>query len=654
MVESSLAFLDSSEDDVGLFDDVPWARLNYIQSTFPSLRQKSRLATSSSPARPSSAKKSPRSSASAKDQTPKSSVKRKGQDKKLTPRLRHDDSQIRFAAIESSPLDASAMDSRLLTDRQREVRQRQQGEAANMFPDLRYSPRPKSDQAKAALPRLALSSDLPSTGELIVDGATTPTLPPPSHGPMDFFIASSPTPRPNHGDEGNGQSDHVAPPSSSPNRAAVLIRSSLEDPPSSPPATADPSTLEPQQQPAFEVFVDALSSPMRASPDVGLDAEVPHDTQQPPETTHNAGQCVRLATPDHDQAYHSTLDKIDVDDGADATIKTKIGQPTHVAETSEGDARKGHPTAAIGDEVQAQTLLSQSAHISADPEGVPPESNIIGALKRKRAFSALSKMPKRTRGRPRKKSNQDDSLDCVITRVTDRSAATPGELQLSPTGPQSSPLQDMQIPAPSTRPRRAGRKTEKAIVNIEQHKPDLKSGSRKRSAAEAAVELLEEKTEPAEKGAKPRARKGPAKKRTSLRLSQSAESDAVSLVAPVEVDGIPNAENDSKETSQAQDGPEVESTEISPPNVESEGQQLENFQSGQAEPPKAAQNTSIPLVAVPSPTTGPMTARNILNLLNRVLEDVKDVGFDIQELRSMDDVMFEIRRAAFQSERGSQ
>ncbi|OBT50718.1 hypothetical protein VE04_09814, partial [Pseudogymnoascus sp. 24MN13] len=102
-----------------------------------------------------------------------------------TPRLRHDDSQIQFAAIESSP---TAEDSQLLTDHQREVKETRQEEAAAMFPDLRKSPRMKTRRSGE---RLALSSDLPVT-----EGSTWGT---PSISRVgereDDFITSSPTPR---------------------------------------------------------------------------------------------------------------------------------------------------------------------------------------------------------------------------------------------------------------------------------------------------------------------------------------------------------------------------------------------------------------------------------------------------------------------------
>lgn len=62
-------------------------------------------------------------------------------------RLRHDDSQIRFVAVESSPIDPANNESQLLTDRQKEVKERQQADAA-IFSDIRSSPVAETQQAE--------------------------------------------------------------------------------------------------------------------------------------------------------------------------------------------------------------------------------------------------------------------------------------------------------------------------------------------------------------------------------------------------------------------------------------------------------------------------------------------------------------------------
>ena len=61
------------------------------------------------------------------------------------PRLRHDDSQLQFAAIEPSPAGGKEAESQVLTERQKEVRERQK-ETTALFLEIRSSPGPKSKQ----------------------------------------------------------------------------------------------------------------------------------------------------------------------------------------------------------------------------------------------------------------------------------------------------------------------------------------------------------------------------------------------------------------------------------------------------------------------------------------------------------------------------
>lgn len=153
-----------------------------------------------------------------------------------TARLRHDDSQVQFAAIESSPIGEMFLDSQLLTGRQREVKERQQAEAAAMFPDLRSSPKLKSRESNKDIPRISFVPDPASTSDLGADGPTTPTLPPPQHGPMDDFIGSSPTPRSRTREQLVG-SDDIEPPSSPPDLGSIAANSQLAEQPSPPLST---------------------------------------------------------------------------------------------------------------------------------------------------------------------------------------------------------------------------------------------------------------------------------------------------------------------------------------------------------------------------------------------------------------------------------
>ncbi len=109
---------------------------------------------------------------------------------KTTPkaRPRHNDSQIHFAAIESSPIAFEGVDLQTLTERQREVKERQ-GREALMFPEINSSPKSAS---KLPLPWLALKHTQDTRARLNVDKVPSPTFPPDSR--MNRFLGSSPTP----------------------------------------------------------------------------------------------------------------------------------------------------------------------------------------------------------------------------------------------------------------------------------------------------------------------------------------------------------------------------------------------------------------------------------------------------------------------------
>jgi hypothetical protein len=204
---------------------------------------------------------------------------RKSRKRESTPRLRHDDSQIQFQAIESSPIPDTVLESQLLTDRQKEVKARQLAEAA-MFPDLRSSPIskaksiPKTPTKDPELPLHRSSSKPHSIRSQNEPRETTPTLQMPSDD--DNFITSSPTPTRSI----RGEIDQSGPPSSPPESPAKQIALQDEDVPSSPPErrsaletdliiSIDPSTqMDPdalENNPAFSMF-DETSDVRQASP----------------------------------------------------------------------------------------------------------------------------------------------------------------------------------------------------------------------------------------------------------------------------------------------------------------------------------------------------------------------------------------------------
>ncbi|KAL8695435.1 MAG: hypothetical protein Q9218_000013 [Villophora microphyllina] len=150
---------------------------------------------------------------------------------KVTPRgrLRHDNSQIQFAAIDSSPLAPEPVESQHLTIHQKEVKERQEQDAAMMFPDIRSSPR--RSRSVECPPELILHRKQARGETLDADADPSPTFPP-GDTVMSDFLGSSPTPRSN--------------------LKASLERRATDGPASSPPASPSPifhrsaSTSSPQ------------------------------------------------------------------------------------------------------------------------------------------------------------------------------------------------------------------------------------------------------------------------------------------------------------------------------------------------------------------------------------------------------------------------
>ena len=139
-------------------------------------------------------------------------------------RLRHNDSQIHFAAIESSPLASEDNESQLLTDHQKEIKERQTRDAA-MFPRLGSSPPPNGRKTDQELPRLLLGGGGQPRVDIEPDDHISPTLPV-IDGNLEAFLGSSPTPRSSRKFSSDPPSDG-GPPSSPPgvpSLAAVFSR----------------------------------------------------------------------------------------------------------------------------------------------------------------------------------------------------------------------------------------------------------------------------------------------------------------------------------------------------------------------------------------------------------------------------------------------
>lgn len=123
--------------------------------------------------------------------------------KTSTPRLRHDNSQIQFKPIASSP--PVQDDSQHLTKRQKEVRERQRQNAA-LYSDIQPSP-PQPPTPTNNSPSKSIEKEAPGSGKQVQEST-------PKHGKsFEDLISSTPTPR----------------------RGQVFQMDDFNDPPSSPP-----------------------------------------------------------------------------------------------------------------------------------------------------------------------------------------------------------------------------------------------------------------------------------------------------------------------------------------------------------------------------------------------------------------------------------
>lgn len=234
-----------------------------------------------------------------RDNTPETS-RRKSRKRDVTPRIRHDDSQIQFEAVESSPMADRVVDSQLLTEKQKETKERQQADQS-MFPDLRSTPiskdksARKSKEAEMELPTRQSSQLRTKPSE---ERQTTPTIPVPSDD--DGYIASSPTPTRSIRGEAEVEPE-VDPPSSPPvvpTRRAAQIKSntpSLEHTPEPALEITLATAVAPEPQQMDEI----PSSPPESTPEPGDSMDVDGEV---------AGQQVELPQEMYGQAYELELD----------------------------------------------------------------------------------------------------------------------------------------------------------------------------------------------------------------------------------------------------------------------------------------------------------------------------------------------------------
>ncbi|KAM0220793.1 hypothetical protein ACHAQI_000260 [Fusarium lateritium] len=282
-----------------------------------------------------------------RDATPES-VKTKSAKRTATPRLRHDDSQIQFAPIVSSPL---VEESQHLTERQREVRQRQQ-ENAGLYPGIRSSPRTRS-QGAVEEKSMEQEVQVPRNGE------TTPERP----GSYEEFITLTPTPR----------------------RGSALHLEGFNDPPSSPPdPRRNPLLSEIQTRSKARDSIDSwqFSSPpgspalSQQATEVQPEAQTPSRNDASGKNTRSKRRRRRNEPSTKEEIIPSSLADQDMVMDEDVSVLPEVPQTHDVEETEEENAElPPHGTTNSSPPVESPPGNSQDTPKSGDDEFVDAKTS---------------------------------------------------------------------------------------------------------------------------------------------------------------------------------------------------------------------------------------------------------------------------------------
>lgn len=178
-------------------------------------------------------------SATAGDDTPKAKPAGSRDVSTPKPRLRHDDSQVQFIPVDSSPV--GPPETQVLTEHQREVRERQRIDSSRLFSDLQSS---SANRRRDSIPSLAI----PLLAQAQTDAPGTPQLPVAGVTNDDEVPLSSPTPG---SKEQNAQLAELTAESSLP--SLLEWNTSDLEPPSSPP--------QPNSKPPFGTFKVTSAGP---------------------------------------------------------------------------------------------------------------------------------------------------------------------------------------------------------------------------------------------------------------------------------------------------------------------------------------------------------------------------------------------------------
>ncbi|OKL56528.1 hypothetical protein UA08_08259 [Talaromyces atroroseus] len=591
-------------------------------------------------------------------------------------RLRHEDSQIQFVAVDSSPR-SSDIESQLLTEHQREVKERQHGNPSMFLEGLRSSspalPYPAEDTG------ILSPTQLPKMRSTVRDAEApgTPILANLQDNDDDF-PGSSPTP---------GTKEQIFLQAQGGSALSINSLDTVQsDPPSSPPEIA-PSRSSRNKRVARQ-----KSLPRKSESKMPRDVEI--NAEESSEEPRSAGMSTK------DGTEHLVIDAKLSENQTDMSHKE---HDPHVQDVPDADSA---PTDVMPDtdtdefEQQLASQLEQDLELAVDlkiwngsQSAQSPDKDLqSGPVTRKRKRDAETEeasTPGRTKRRSRRRSKavrRKSAQEESSQSENDTSEPATPQASIPKRGlstPQSSPLKHhVSVDDLSDNATDSSSKRETRHASPEVLPSPIKaksSGSHKRrslrlSGVTAISPPKSNEMPGASKNNKKRSQNNSnhAKKNNSGSPEKARKDDLVHDVAMANNDNDAGAQITST-TSDAMDivvpeTTEKDSTDKAQNLVGQEGQDIgtgvvmatEESHMETADAPLVTPEQEKPFTTYVSQTVqtedrtedGDHNMR-VLESLRRVLSDIKNATFGREFLREMDDVMFDIRVEAHEAARRS-
>ena len=487
----------------------------HVEHALSFINSQDELALTKAASARSSRKSTPRTSSARGSDTPSSSAvpaKRsleptpttkgpKSKRRSTTPRLRHDDSQIQFAAIQSSPTTDHEAESQLLTEHQQEVRERQK-ENQGLFPTL------VSDPSIVSTDGSRIESSLPAgrSKSTHLPRAATPGR----EGSFEDFVTSTPTPR-------RGQ-------------LVPLPEHYMNDPPSSPPEPrGNPLADEIRSRSASNSIRDEWqgfpsSSPVSGSPIPARQA----DAHTPSRRTGTMAEMVLPEEEEEERIRDALGQERDLDDndlpelGPNETVAeaSPVPRKSRSAARVPSTPRHEHGAAEIqetpksADEVFVDALSSpqprtprRSARTTRDKAKQPAEpkpapaadtsfeaSEIDESSLLKLVVELDSRTANPTEYRVAMSSPAEEIRDAIVVGGTPQKSRRAGsrKVKSSPLRPSTSFSQPEELPAAKTQPK--GRGAHKKRKRGASKASEARAGSSKRHKTQEPSDEAEEAT----------------------------------------------------------------------------------------------------------------------------------------------------------------